>query len=219
MTGQDIRRYRRQLGMDQDAFSKRIGLTQSGLSLLETGKTSVSEDHIGRLVAAFDDEDSQPRISQFMQVLEKERAEEQAALEAPGGQHLTLTVWDWEGGLDLSRAPTPDRAVGLVTIAGRPGRMIALRMDKNTNAWQKGEILVFEECGLDAVRDDDICLVQRVSRVNKPKPTAIAVAHVFRATHGQRLQIEPLSPTGPIFDGDESVLAVLRVVYRAQYVN
>lgn len=218
MTGQDIRRYRRQIGLDQISFAEKIGLSQSGLSLLETGKTSVSAEHLDRLRKAFDKARYKPRFGEFLGELENERAEGQAALAAPRGRHLTLTVWSWHEGFDLSRPPSPDQAAGLVTMTTREPRVIALEMPRSTEAWSRGEILVFEECSSDAIRDNDICLVQVRSGDRKPHATLIAMAHVSRSTRSQTLQLEPLSPPRPIFEATERIVAILRVVYRARYV-
>ena len=219
MTGQDIRRYRRQLGWDQDYFAKEIGLSQSGLSLLETGKTSISAEHIDRLMKAFDKPKHNPRFSEFLAGPEQERAEGQPALAAPVGRHLTLTVWAWYEGFDLSRTPSPERAVGLVTIRTTEQRAIALEMDKATEAWLKGEILVFEECSRDAVRDNDICLVQANSDDTGTKATIIAMAHVSKTARGQAFQLEPLSPPGPIFSVDEQLMVCLRAIFRGRYME
>ena len=54
MQGRDIRRYRREIGWNQGAFAKELGLSQSALSLLESGKIAVSDEHMGRLTKAFD---------------------------------------------------------------------------------------------------------------------------------------------------------------------
>jgi transcriptional regulator with XRE-family HTH domain len=203
--------------LDQDAFAKEIGLSQSGLSLVETGKTSVSAEHIDRLMKAFDTPEHKPRFSEFLAGLEKEQAEGQPALAGPVGRYLTLTVWAWDEEFDLGKSPCSDRAIGLVTIRAREKRVIALEMDRHSGAWCKGEIQVFEEGGTDAIRDDDICLVQVNSEDTGPKATLIAMAHISRAGRQPTLQLEPLSPPGPIFFAGENLLVCLRVVFRGQY--
>jgi transcriptional regulator with XRE-family HTH domain len=205
--------------LGQDAFANEIGLSQSGLSLVETGKTSISTEHIDRLMKAFDTPEHRPRFSEFLSGLEQERAEGQAALSAPLGCHLTLTVWAWDGEFDLGREPSPDRAVGLVTIRTTAKRVIALEMASEAEAWSKGEILVFEECSSDAVCDNDVCLVQVSSKDEWPNTTIIGMAHVSRSARGQTLQFEPLSPAGPIFEATEGIAVYLHVVFRGRYVK
>ena len=217
MQGRDIRRYRREIGWNQGAFARELGLSQSALSLLESGKIAVSDEHNGRLTKAFETGKVKPRISEFLQDLERHRAEGQAALTAPPGRHLVLTVWRWGPDFDLSRPPEPEDAVGVVAVRATNHDAIAVQMGKGSEAWSENEILVFERCEPEKVRDNDLCLVQVKAPRGKGTKTLIAVAHLAPVARGQTLQLEPVSPPGPIFSASDELIACLRAVYRARY--
>lgn len=210
LTGADVRKYRKLVGLNQVEFAAQLGLAQSTLSLIEGGRISVSDDHVQQLEKKFAAPAYKPSFDEFLGLLERDRSEAQAAVKAPRGRHLTLTVWRWEDGFDLSRTPAPEQAADLITVTATENPAIALRMDRRTEWWSEGETLVFEQYRQDAVHDGDICLVQiRLPRGRGTK-TMIAVAHLAPAKRGRSLQLEPISPPGPIFGGnDDNVLALM----------
>jgi transcriptional regulator with XRE-family HTH domain len=220
VTGSDIRRYRKSLGMNQTAFARQFGLAQPTLSQIERGRTGVSREHIEALVARFDAPRTRPAFREFLELLEVEKAGQQAALLPPQERHSILPVWDWEEGFDLSRRPEAARAVDLLTVCGSVEPAIALRMPRKKEWWEAGEMFVFERCGRDDLRDADVCLLQvQISRSRNPR-TAIAVAHVVPAKRGHLLQYGPVSPAGPFIRGeDEAVLAVLRATFRGRRLS
>lgn len=217
MTGADLRRFRRAIHLNQESFAQQLGLSQSALSLLEGGKVAISADHLARLSRAFDDSRFDPQFSKFLDDLERDRAEGQAALSIPMARHITLTVWNWSEQFDLSRAPAADQAVGLVTVRATPNDLIAFQMGRATEAWSDGEILVFQACERTQIRDGDICLAQVKTGHGHETATLITMAHLAPAVRGFTLQLEPLSPIGAIFAAGENLAACLRVVYRARY--
>jgi transcriptional regulator with XRE-family HTH domain len=217
MTGNDLRRYRRAVGLNQDSFARELGLSQSALSLLERGKVALSADHLAKLAAAFDQPRFEPQFSKFVKDLERSRAEGQAALSAPMVRHITLTVWAWSEEFDLSQAPAGDQAVGLVTVRSTQNDMIAFQMGKATEAWGAGEILVFEACERSQIRDGDVCLVQVKTTRGRGTQTMLAIAHLAPAVRGNTLQLEPLSPPGAIFATGEDLIACMRATFRARY--
>jgi len=210
MTGNDLRRYRRAVGLNQDSFARELGLSQSALSLLEGGKVAISAHHLAKLTAACDQPRFEPRFSRFVEDLERSRAEGQAALSAPMARHVTLTVWAWSEEFDLSRAPAGDQAVGLVTVRSTPNDVIAFQMGEATEAWAAGEILVFEA-------DGDVCLAQVKTSRGRGTQTMLTIAHLAPAVRGNTLQLEPLSPAGAIFAAGEDLIACMRATFRARY--
>ncbi len=216
--GADIRRYRKKIGMNQVAFAERLGVSQSTLSVMEGGRIAVSEEHLARLKQQFDEPRYKPRFSDFIRALETEQAGGQAALTAPEGRFLTLTVWGWEEGFDLSQRPALDRARGLVTVRASDNPALAFEMNRPTERWEKGEILVFERCDPDQVEDGDLCLIQIRRLRARGTQTMIAMVRVSRTTHLRMLKFEPTSPSLPPFAAAEvTVTAILRLSYRAKY--
>jgi transcriptional regulator with XRE-family HTH domain len=220
MTGTDIRRYRKMLDMDQRAFAARLAISQSALSMIENGRMAIPQDYLARLTGVFDSPEFTPPFSEFLQILQREQAQGQAALAVPYARQLTLLVWAYTPDFDLSRAPAGDQVAGAITVPFTDRQAIALRMPKATQAWAAGEILVFEICRREDFEDNDICMVQVRAPRDRQTRTIIGLAHVGRATRGHALHIEPLSPSGPMFPADdESGLSYLRVFFRARDVS
>ena len=48
-----IRHVRKELGLNQDEFADRIGLTQTSISMIEIGKTTLTEKNIKLICATF----------------------------------------------------------------------------------------------------------------------------------------------------------------------
>lgn len=217
ISGADVRKYRKTIGMGQVAFAQRLGMSQSTLSVLEGGRIAVSEDHLARLRESFDEPGFKPRFSDFVRELESQAALGQAALAGSEGRFLTLAVYAWEEGFDLSRPPSRAAAAGLVTIRATEQSAIAFEMSRRTEAWEKGEILVFERCEPNDVADGDLVLVQiRKPRARGPQ-TMIATVRVGRTTHGRTYGFEPVSPaSSPFAEGDVTIAALLQLIFRAR---
>jgi transcriptional regulator with XRE-family HTH domain len=219
VTGADIRRYRRAIGWNQTAFAERLGIGQSTLSVIEAGRISVSDDHVAGLVERFSGIEFKPTFPEFVQSLEQERAQAEAALSTPQGRFTTLTVWTWDG-FELGRQPAPDQAVGLVTIRATEGPAIALEMHKATHAWAKGEILVFEKCSPVDVTDGDLCLLQVKRPRARAAQTLIATARVSRPASELAVQFEPVAPPAPRFSAaDTAPATILRLIFRGSYTR
>ncbi len=220
MSGLDIRRYRKRIGWNQTRFAERLGVSQSALSLIESGRVAVSEDHITKLRQAFAGSQTRPAFRDFLRDLDRGRAEGQAALTTSRGRYLMLPVWRWESGFDLSSALAPEHAVDMVTVRATKDPTIAFAMTKASEHWTQGEILVFERCRRTDLEDGDVCLLQvRLPRAKRNK-TTLAVAHVVPDKGGQTVQFEPISPAGPIFSTkDDALPALLRVVYRGRHLK
>ena len=220
ISGADIRRYRKLIGMNQIAFAERFGVSQSTLSVIEGGRIAVSGEHIERLKSQFDEPRFKHSFSRFLQSLQTERAAGQEALATPEGCLLTLTVWAWAEGFDLGQRPAPDRTRGLVTIRVSHRPAIAFEMNRRTEGWEKGEILVFEQFGPDDVEDGDLCLIQIKRPRARGMQTMIATVRVSRTTHLRTLCFEPISPSLPPFAATEvTLIAILILVHRARYIR
>lgn len=194
--GADIRRYRQTIGLNQRAFAERLGIAQPTLSQIEAGRISVSDEYLARLTQRFAEPEFRTSFSAFLKHLRQERAGTQAALTAPHGRYLTLAVWRWQEGFDLSQVPAPEQAVNLVTVRATEKPLIAFEMPKEHERWNKDEILIFERIEMEDLQDGDLCLVQvRRSRARSTQ-TAIALARLLRATKGHTLHFEPISPAG-----------------------
>lgn len=219
VTGADIRRYRKLVGLNQIEFSKRLGIAQPTLSQMEGGWTAVTAEYIEMLIERFDEPTFQPPFREYLAKIEADATDLQVALEKPESRVSLLTVWEWEEGCDIARRPEPSKAVDVV--AARPGAQpaIAFRLPKKTDHWEAGEIFVFERTTRDEVEDGEICLLQ--VRLGRTRGTAawIAVATVTSVRRGRTLQFKPVEPAGPVFEADDSVLAVLRAVYRGRHLK
>ena len=244
ITGADIRQYRKELGLTQRDFAEKLCMSQAALSLIEKGRTALSEEHLRRLAEQFGRPEIGPSFDEFVRRLDEASANLATAIDTPGSRHQTLTVWQWSEDIDLSRPFKPTQAAGLVTVGSSKEAGIAFRMSTDSAQWAKGDVLVFESCRLDNLHDGSLCLVQlSVPKTKRGKKqaagaknkqrsaipagpawrlteTIIALAHIAAQKRGRSVQFEPLSPRRPIiaFD-DERFLAIFRAVYRGQYLT
>ncbi len=216
LTGADIRRYRKSIGLTQLDFAKRMEVSQSALSLLESGRIAVSDDHVERLQERFRGRNVERAFTEYLSALEADRAASGAALTASTGRHLTLTVWRWEDGYDLGQAPSPEQVADLVTIRATSNATIAFQMPQESGHWARDEILVFEECRSADVMDEDVCLLQlKPARTRTPR-TVLAVARRSSARRSPA-QLTPIRSKGPTFAADnESVQVLMRVSFRGR---
>lgn len=218
LTGVDIRRYRKSIGHTQVAFAERMGVSQSALSLLESGRIAVSEDHVAELKERFRGRDVKRAFTEFLTSLKASRAAAGASLATSTGRYLTLTVWRWEDGFDLGGPPAPETAVNVVSIRVTDKPSIAFQMPRASPHWSKDEILVFEECGPNELKDGDVCLVGAVTARSRRLQTTLGVAHLGKARRGAP-KIQPLAPKGaPVAANAESIRTLLRVSFRARAV-
>jgi len=217
ITGADIRRYRNELGLKQVEFVKKLDVTQAALSLIEKGKTAVSAEHVEKLRRNFTAPDYEPSFVDFEKRLEQGR-DKVLAGKVARRDHLTLTVWRWEEGLDLTAGFRADQAADLITIRKPTGRVLAFLMTKKSEYWADDEIVVFEEAVHTDLKNRDLCLVYRRTPRSKDDQSLIAVAHVLPAGRGTRIQYQPVSPVGATFDhDDDQVHQVARVFFRGIY--
>jgi transcriptional regulator with XRE-family HTH domain len=220
LTGSDLRRYRKLLGMTQTQFARQLGLAQATLSQIEGGRIALSNEHLQKLGERFKSARFKPTFAEFQRGVEQGMSQSQAALAAPRARYCTLSVWAWEDGFDLGRVPAPDSAVDLVTVRACDKPVIALQVGRQTDHWEAGETFVFEQCSRDDVQDGDICLLQvRPPRARATK-TMIAIAHIAPGKRGRALHFEPVSPSGAIFAPiDDSLLGILRAIYRGRHLG
>ncbi len=220
INGGEIRRYRKLIGWTQAAFAERFGISQAALSLIERGRIPVSEEHIARLTEGFDRPEVEVSFHAFMKDMGTEKASAQAALVSQPGRYLTLAVWKWEDGYDLSQKLTPDRSVGVITVRTSDNQAIAFEMGKDTSAWRKGEILVFEVCRPEEIVGGELCLVQTRRQRSGATQTLIAVTRVTRPAQGRTLEFQPVTPPAPAIASDKvALLAILRLVFRGVYTH
>jgi transcriptional regulator with XRE-family HTH domain len=221
INGADLRRYRKMIGWKQADFAKRLGISQSALSLIENGQIAVSKEHLAQLAQCFDKPTYTPRFSEFLETVKEEKSVAKTALVAPYSRCTALTVWRWEEGLDLGQISRPDRAVGLLAIRATDNLAIALEMDRKTGWWERGEILVFESCDREEIEDGDLCLLAEVKRPRGASTqTFIAVARRVRATSRPELLYEPISPRAAIVPRESARPdLLLRLVFRGRYTH
>lgn len=218
LTGADIRRYRKSIGHTQVEFAERMGVSQSALSLMESGRIAVSEDHVDQLKERFRGREVKRAFTDFLTSLKATRAAAGASLATSTGRYLTLTVWRWEDGFDLGGPPAPEMAVNVVTIRATDKPTIAFQMPRVSPHWAKDEILVFEECGPSELKDGDICLVGAVTARSCRLRTTLGVAHLGKVRR-MAPQIQPLAPKGaPVAANAESMRTLLRVSFRVRAV-
>lgn len=220
ISGSDIRRYRKAINLSQVDFAEQLGLSQSALSQLEGGRTGVSDEHITLLRGRFGEAHLPQIFSDFLREIERSRSQGQAAATAPDSRWLALTVWAWQEGFDLGQTPSPDQAVDMVLVRPGDASVIAFRIEKRSQYWAAGEILVFEQTSAQEVNDGELCLV----RVQHPRArgmrTLIAVAHFTHPKRGRTLRFEPISPAGAALPADDGrVIAVFRAIYRGRHLT
>lgn len=210
ITGNDIRRYRKTLGLKQAEFATLFEISQSAFSRLESGKIAISDAHFDLLKKRFRAPDFDPPFVDFVRQAAREKTKDLVFLEPTVGRHLLLTVWRWEEGFDLTRVPTQEQGVGLVTIPATDKATIAFQMPRSSQKWLKGDILVFEECKRADIREGDLCLVHYL-RGRGVKTNLAEAAHQAGGAPlirmlGGRQEILP----------NESIATLLRAIMRIQ---
>lgn len=217
MSALELKRFRELIGWNQSQVAKTLGVTQSALSMIERGRIPVSQAHIDRLIAGT--ASTNPTFKQFLATLKAEHAKSSAALSTLQSRHSILPVWEWHEGFDLARAPSPAQAVELVMVRTTERACIALAMEKKTNYWQAGETIVFEECGPEELKTDNLCLIQFRQSGARASRAFLAVARIIRASKSRQLDFLPLSPGGIAIErAGPRISACLRASYRAKYV-
>jgi len=219
LTGADIRRFRKLLRLSQLEFAGQIELSQPTLSLLEAGRIALTEQHLRVLNENFAKQANGPTFAEFVATIEHERGGQQSALVAPIGRHLTLSVWRWREGWDLSVLPPQTDVVDLVTVPFMTNPAIAFAMPRANEHWAVGEILVFSRCERKEVQNEDVCLIQCTRRRSRSPYTAVALARHVNSGNGRVLQLEMISPAGSALIAEqEQIQVLLRVVYRARHI-
>lgn len=157
VTGDDLKEYRKRIGLTQIEIAQRLGIPQQTYSNLETGRINIGPDRIDQFKAAFDHSDVDPSFSRFLEEIEAAARQRTPALESPLARQVAVTVWRWAE-FRLDRLMPAEAAVGIVMIPFTDRRVIAVQMDARTELWKRGEILVFEECQVGELDDRDIAL-------------------------------------------------------------
>lgn len=216
--GADIKRYRKSVGLTQVEFAKRMGVSQSALSLLESGRIAVSDDHVAELTDRFRGRSLKQTFTEFLSALKATQAAAGASLATSTGHYLTLTVWRWEDGFDLGGPPAPEMAVNVVTIRATDKPTIAFQMPRASPHWAQDEILVFEECRPGDLKHGDLCLIHTVRGQARAPRTTIGVAQLGDS-RGQGAKIIPLKGKGSALTAKaDSIRSLLRVSFRARAV-
>jgi len=220
LSGADVRKFRQALGKSQRVFAAELGLSQGMLSLIELGRTPVTDEHLRRLRDSFNEASFRPTFEDFVRELQKSRRLGQAMLGYRPGCNAILTVWRWRDDVDLSVPPPPDDAVSTVSLHVQPDEAIAFQMKGKTQWWEKDEILVFARADREDCRDQDLCLVQLRRPRHKAPQTALAVARISGGRKERVFQLQPIrGAAAPVLTPEpDELLALLRCVYRARYV-
>lgn len=219
LNGADIRRYRKSIELTQVDFAKRMGVSQSALSLLESGRIAVSDDHVAELTDRFRGRGLKQMFTEFLLALKATQAAAGASLATSTGHYLTLTVWRWEDGFDLGGPPAPEMAVNVVTMRAADKPTIAFQMPRASPHWAEDEILVFEECAPSELKDGDVCLFGTVTARSRRLRTTLGVAHLGNAQRTAP-QIQPLTRRGaPVAANAKFIRTLLRVSFRARAVQ
>ena len=211
VTGPQIRRYRKVLGMNQVQFARRIGVSQSALSQLESGRIALSDQQLKLMQKEFVAPTFQPSFGEFLLQIEGDHEPDnrQTSIIGTSGRYETLTVWKWEDGFDLDHVPPAELAVGLVTIPMTDKASIAFEMTRDTGHWVKEEVLVFLECQEKDLLESDVCLVQ----YRRGRHARTSLALVERPHGRSSLNIRPLSSRTDSIP-EESILILLRASIR-----
>lgn len=219
LRGRDVRHYRKLIGLNQEEFARRLGMRQPALSLLETGRLAVTDEHRDKLLKVFDRPEWKPRFGEYLKKIETEESQPQPALTAPLARYATLPCWRSEE-YDLGRAPQPDQIAGLVTVRASERPVVALQMSKASKDWVKNDVLVFQQDETGTVEDDELCLLHVQLSKDVAAQTMIATARRTRTERGKILAFKPVEPSGDLFvASDDVVLTCFRLLFRGRYVR
>src|SRR5205085_2622729 len=104
----------KQIGLNQVDFARRLGVKQSALSMMESGRMAVSADRMVVLRREFAGSAISLSFQQFEKELKLRQGIAHPALTSPMAGYLTLPIWRWVTGFDLGRMPSEGQTVGLV---------------------------------------------------------------------------------------------------------
>jgi len=174
ITGADIRRYRKILGLGQVDFAKRLAISQPALSGLEGGRVSVSESYLDLLKDRFSSPSFHPSFADFLRTLQRDNQAPDPLALAVASRHVTLIVWRWHKAIDLGVVPGNDQMSGLVTVPASDRATLAFEMTDSTSEWTKGDVLIFSECKPFELRAGKPCIIQ--TRRGKRSRTFLGLA-------------------------------------------
>jgi transcriptional regulator with XRE-family HTH domain len=199
ITGDEIQRFRKRLGLTQTDVAKRLQVSQQTMSDLEAGRLPVSDERLRQLTDLFKSDDATKDFARYHAECERARAVDLPTLWSPMNRSAAVTVWRWEN-FDLGRMPSADTAAGVILVPETERQLAAIQMPRRGARWAAGEILVFERCRPDELRDDDLCLVHTLAPRANTKHTCLAVVHRVPAKRAPRIQIKPIDPDGAVIE-------------------
>ncbi len=218
ISGEDLKDYRRRLGLTQTEIAERVRIPQQTYSNLETGKIQVNAERIAQFKAAFDHTDADPSFSRFLEEIEAAARQRTPALESPLARQVAVTVWRWAD-LRLDRIMPAEAAVGIVMIPFTDRRVIAVQMDADTELWKKGEILVFAEGPVGELDDRDIALASVPDAAGAGSKVEIGTV-TTRDENAKSLLVQPsgLKKAARMVDLDEA-LFVMQLASRVVHLS
>jgi transcriptional regulator with XRE-family HTH domain len=215
LTGLDLRRFRKLIGLTQAEFAARMQLAQATLSQIEGGRIRLSHEHVQQARELFSAPEFSPSFDEFVKQLELGGL---GAVPETDQLHWTVPVWAFNDTFDLARRPAPAEAVDLILVRAQQQPVIALRMERASDHWKQGELFVFARCGANDVTNGDVCLLHARGARGRPPRTILALARVLQTQRGQTYQFEPIRPGGPMLPADDAIQATFRAVYRGSYL-
>lgn len=215
LSGADLRKYRKKLGLSQHDMAKALGVSQASLSQVESGKLAISSKLQAKMEKEFGKAKYPVRYPDFARTVEKERQSQQTLVGNPDVTFQLLPVWEWEDNFDLSAAPSSLERRGVAAVRTIPDGAIAFAMPKGSALWAEGEILVFTRASLKECRTGDLCLVQvRPARSSSVRSMIVSVRQEESGPH-----FEPANRTEPTIAADpRRIEGLLKCVYRARYL-
>lgn len=219
ITGDDLRQYRRRLGLTQTEFAKRAGIPQQTFSNLETGRIPITADRIAQFRDAFDD--AEPSFAEFLKEVAATAQHRSPALESPLARQLVVTVWRFSE-FRFDRALPAGAAVGFVMVPFTDRPVVAVQMESATELWADGEILVFEQCRAEEIGEGQLCLAgveQGSQRGGSASAVHIGKLLVARGTQRGRAGLALAEPGGRLIElADSDVRQFTRLVGRVRHV-
>jgi transcriptional regulator with XRE-family HTH domain len=220
LTGTDLRRYRRAIGLNQEQLAERLGVSQSTLSLLEGGRIPLADSYLDKLNEQFNRASVKVKFADYVRRVEEERREGLALVGNAAVSYATIPVWRWEPNFDLGSPASALTPQAWITVRAPSDEVIAFRMPKGSAWWADGEILAFLRTEPARAPTGALALVQlAIPKVRVPHTTLVLVRWVG-PTSQRVLQFEPAEkPEGLFTPAIDQVEGFLKCFFRARYLD
>ena len=143
INGAAVKGFRQQLGLNQNAFAKRLGVSQGLVSQWEGGTTAVGPDSQRRLLEAFDGRGGEPSFETFLNEHKAARRGSAPLASHAASRAVTLAVYRWRDDFSLDAAPSQLEPAGFVTVSlDDIAESIAVELPASSRH-ARGDVMVF----------------------------------------------------------------------------